>query len=148
MLVLEGFVFLIRVEIKANSVKLTRKEFLVKLWGVIFLPYLIFLVLMTRKHANVTQSNEIRIKNNLSKGISFHGEVICVKTDETVDIFLSKCTHLGCRINKSEKGILVCPCHGSTFDQKGRAMKGPAMDGLNKLEFVIDHESNEIIIQL
>lgn len=35
------------------------------------------------------------------------------------------CTHLGCIIEKSENGF-QCPCHGSSFSDKGKAISGPA----------------------
>lgn len=35
------------------------------------------------------------------------------------------CTHLGCIVGiQGER--LVCPCHGSTYDQRGRVLRGPA----------------------
>lgn len=81
-------------------------------------------------------------------GISFHGEVICIKSGEELSVYSSKCTHLGCRINKSENGKLICPCHGSTFDKQGKSLKGPAVKKLTKLNYWVENESNEIIIQL
>lgn len=35
------------------------------------------------------------------------------------------CTHLGCTVNV-EGGLLVCPCHGSTYERTGRVIQGPA----------------------
>lgn len=37
------------------------------------------------------------------------------------------CTHLGCTVEwKADKNRFVCPCHGSQFDEIGRAVQGPA----------------------
>jgi Rieske Fe-S protein len=35
------------------------------------------------------------------------------------------CTHLQCFVNV-EGGVILCPCHGSTFDREGRVLRGPA----------------------
>jgi Rieske Fe-S protein len=35
------------------------------------------------------------------------------------------CTHLGCTV-EIEGAVLVCPCHGSTYDLTGRVVRGPA----------------------
>lgn len=37
----------------------------------------------------------------------------------------SICTHLGCTLEKSERGF-NCPCHGSHFNQDGKVLSGPA----------------------
>ena len=39
------------------------------------------------------------------------------------------CTHLGCIVNPSETGF-DCPCHGSTYDDRGQVTGGPAPRGL------------------
>lgn len=37
------------------------------------------------------------------------------------------CTHLGCIVNwEPGKGLLICPCHASSFDLKGNIRGGPA----------------------
>ena len=37
------------------------------------------------------------------------------------------CPHLGCRVPWCEtSGQFECPCHGSTFNRKGEARKGPS----------------------
>jgi thiosulfate dehydrogenase [quinone] large subunit len=42
------------------------------------------------------------------------------------------CTHAGCPVGVDQaKGVLACPCHGSTFDPKtGAVITGPAKDPL------------------
>jgi cytochrome b6-f complex iron-sulfur subunit len=41
------------------------------------------------------------------------------------------CTHLGCRLNFSEKEhLLICPCHQSMFTTKGVMVAGPAKRNL------------------
>ena len=42
-----------------------------------------------------------------------------------------KCTHLGCRLNYSEKdNMLICPCHESRFSNSGKRISGPARKNL------------------
>jgi cytochrome b6-f complex iron-sulfur subunit len=36
------------------------------------------------------------------------------------------CTHLGCRVNHEEGRGFICPCHGSTYDERGEVTHGPA----------------------
>ena len=43
------------------------------------------------------------------------------------------CTHLGCTVNVTERG-LTCPCHGSEFDRQGLVLKGPASRALQRLK--------------
>lgn len=43
------------------------------------------------------------------------------------------CTHLSCNIRMSGK-VLQCPCHGSTFDLDGNAIRGPAQRPLKIYE--------------
>ena len=43
------------------------------------------------------------------------------------------CTHLGCTVNVTERG-LSCPCHGSEFDRQGLVLKGPAVRSLQRLK--------------
>jgi menaquinol-cytochrome c reductase iron-sulfur subunit len=49
-------------------------------------------------------------------------------------IFSPICPHLGCRFNYSvEAGKFLCPCHGSTYDNDGTHLSGPATRGLDPL---------------
>jgi len=36
------------------------------------------------------------------------------------------CTHLGCTVNHEEGHGFTCPCHGSTYDERGEVTRGPA----------------------
>jgi cytochrome b6-f complex iron-sulfur subunit len=42
------------------------------------------------------------------------------------------CTHLGCTVEVQPEGF-ACPCHGSRFNNKGNAIKGPATASLKAL---------------
>lgn len=56
------------------------------------------------------------------------------------------CTHLGCTIEKIENGF-QCPCHGSTFSEKGKVLSGAASEDLPW--YRLSRDSNgEIIVDL
>jgi Rieske Fe-S protein len=130
-----------------RKTSISRKEFLKKLWWIVLLPYLMMMALMNRRHKTVTAINEVRIANRIPDGISFYGDVICIKEKSDLKFYYSKCTHLGCRINKTENGKLICPCHGSEFGLDGTAMKGPANKSLQELESSFDEENSEYVIR-
>lgn len=50
------------------------------------------------------------------------------------------CTHLGCAVPWDEKAqSFVCPCHGSTFDRTGQAIKSPASRPLDYFPIRIEN---------
>ena len=82
----------------------------------------------------------------MPQGVTFFKSVIINKDGKKIDILSSKCTHLGCRINKLEDDKFICPCHGSQFNLDGNVIIGPATASLKKLSYETDPKSNEIII--
>ena len=46
------------------------------------------------------------------------------------------CTHQGCTV-AVEGRLLVCPCHGSTYDREGRVLRGPATQPLRAFEVTL-----------
>ncbi|HDR67877.1 MAG TPA: ubiquinol-cytochrome c reductase iron-sulfur subunit [Bacteroidaceae bacterium] len=44
---------------------------------------------------------------------------------EGVRALSAVCTHLGCILEKGTEGF-VCPCHGTTYDDEGKVLSGPA----------------------
>ena len=126
----------------------SRKDSLKKLWWILLIPYVMMIALMTRRHSSVTSIREFRINNTIPDGISFHGDVVCIKDKLDLKFFHSRCTHLGCRINKADGDKLVCPCHGSEFDLEGRTLKGPANKALRELDYFVDEANSEFIIKL
>jgi Rieske Fe-S protein len=94
-----------------------------------------------------SQTNEITVSRDLPDGIRFFGKVILIKQNGTYHLLSSKCTHLGCRINKIENEQLVCPCHGSRYDTKGNPLTGPAVRPLGELDFEMDEKNGNISIR-
>jgi cytochrome b6-f complex iron-sulfur subunit len=55
------------------------------------------------------------------------GRFYISRTEDGIIALWQKCPHLGCAIPWDEaEGIFHCPCHGSTFNQVGEVLGGPA----------------------
>ena len=50
---------------------------------------------------------------------------ILAATDGEYVALSPRCTHQGCTV-AVQGDVLVCPCHGSTYDRGGRVLRGPA----------------------
>ncbi|HEY6005257.1 MAG TPA: Rieske (2Fe-2S) protein [Anaeromyxobacter sp.] len=81
-------------------------------------------------------------------GVTFHGDVILVRAGATVTALSSRCPHLGCRIDRSEDGVLPCPCHGSRFDLQGKRLAGPAGTDLVRLAVTPSSEPRKVDVDL
>ena len=88
------------------------------------------------------------IPPDVAQGITFMDSIIIDKRGDEVKIYSSRCTHLGCRINKVEENELVCPCHGSRFAYNGSAIKGPASNPLQQLPFTLNRKTGEITVNV
>lgn len=95
---------------------------------------------------NLANNQVATLPFNQNKAISFYKEFIIINKEESTSVFSSKCTHLGCTINEARNGELICPCHGSTFNENGEPLNGPAIKPLKKLEFEI--KNGQITINL
>ena len=61
-----------------------------------------------------------------------------------VHAFSVTCPHQGCPVGSVEGGVIVCPCHGSTFAiDSGARVAGPATSGLTKVDVTV--QGNEIL---
>ncbi len=64
-----------------------------------------------------------------------HKPIIVTRTSETtVAAFSSICPHLGCKVALPVNGVIVCPCHHSTFDLSGKVTHGPAKTDLYQFD--------------
>lgn len=54
--------------------------------------------------------------------------VMVIRASDTAVVALSAiCTHAGCSMNfDASTNRIVCPCHGSQFDEQGNVVQGPA----------------------
>lgn len=53
---------------------------------------------------------------------------------------LTRCMHRGCQVEPAN-GHLVCPCHGSEYDNEGGILKGPTELPLIRYTVVADAEN-------
>ena len=130
-----------------TPIKITRKKFLKFAASAIVLP---FLIIWDRVVEGVLKHNsknlKIKLSSELPTGISFYDSLIINNDNSGLKIYSSKCTHLGCRINKLEDNKLTCPCHGSQYSIEGKVLKGPAVKPLERLNYKLDASKNELTV--
>ncbi|WP_193605408.1 Rieske (2Fe-2S) protein [Nocardioides dongkuii] len=52
------------------------------------------------------------------------------------------CTHQGCKVDGVEDGVIVCPCHNSTFSiEDGAPLGGPATSPLGEVALTVEGDS-------
>lgn len=51
------------------------------------------------------------------------------------------CTHKKCTVEyNAEQELIVCPCHGSTYNTEGKVLKGPAKEPLTAFEATLSDD--------
>jgi Rieske Fe-S protein len=66
--------------------------------------------------------------NGWERTATSHGGFVIRKSDNPEDLLIlnSRCTHLGCTVNWSEKDqVYLCPCHDAKFSLQGAVLDGP-----------------------
>jgi len=124
-----------------NADKISRKRFLQLLGATVAIP---FIWLWNRSSGILSQGNQtktIRIPTDFTNGVMFDEDFIITAPDNKLQVFSSRCTHLGCRIKNREGRLLVCPCHGSKFNTNGQPVEGPATKNLVSLKFKREKEN-------
>ena len=71
--------------------------------------------------------------------------IVLVRQEDSYLALSAVCTHLGCDVRPS-KHFLVCPCHGSTFDLEGKAVRGPAEQPLSPYRTEVSADGIEIFL--
>jgi len=84
----------------------------------------------------------------LAEGLTVDGPVALWKQGETLAAVSLRCPHLGCRVGPSGDGTLVCPCHGSRFDGRGRVQSGPARGDLAPLPVTRGASPETVVVDL
>ncbi len=79
----------------------------------------------------------------LADGVNIFPEIILVKK-ESIKAFSRSCSHLGCALNKLDEHNLICPCHGSAFNDEGVPFKGPAIKNLKELTIKYDNSKKNL----
>ena len=124
--------------------KISRKKFIRRIGAALLLP-LAWLINVTieRKIESEQKKNKILLSENIAEGITILDQIILIKTGSSIKVFSSRCTHLGCVINKIDNNEIVCPCHGSRFNEQGYPVNGPAAKRLEELAIQTDSKSGE-----
>lgn len=133
---------------KEQLKRISRKTFFKQIAIVLSIPYVYLALKTILWHKNSQAIKEIRLPIDLGKDILFDEHFIYIKKDNAIRFFSSKCTHLGCKISTLKEDELACGCHGSHFALNGKVLKGPAAKNLQELEYSIDNDTQEYIIQL
>lgn len=79
-------------------------------------------------------------------GVVLAGEEVVVTqpTAGALLAFSAVCTHQGCLVNEVQDGLILCPCHGSSFNLDGTVAGGPAPSPLAARQITV--ENNGIVL--
>ena len=103
---------------------------------------------MVRSDIKLKSVKRLTLPFDTNREFTFHNDIIIINKNNSPRVFSSRCTHLGCIIHQTVDDKLICPCHGSSFDQNGNPLNGPAIKPLKKLVFSIDEITQQITIDL
>ena len=70
--------------------------------------------------------------------------VFLVRQGNTFRCLSAVCTHLGCTVNRTERGF-HCPCHGSVFSHHGVVESGPAPKPLTWFLVTLSKDSRLLV---
>ncbi|RIJ49357.1 Rieske (2Fe-2S) protein [Maribellus luteus] len=101
---------------------------------------------LTLYHLKTTKQQRTTVPFTKNKEVFFADQYIIVTKNNATTVFSAHCTHLGCKIDKTEGDRLVCPCHGSEYDLQGNVIKGPAYKNLEVLPSQLSDDGQNIII--
>lgn len=74
------------------------------------------------------------------------GRFWLVHEEDGISALHSSCTHLDCLFTwDKDKGMFVCPCHGSEFARDGSLLKGPATRSLDRFPVSLVGDDNGLI---
>jgi nitrite reductase/ring-hydroxylating ferredoxin subunit len=100
------------------------------------------LAAMLRRVRSRQSPEPVPLPADLPEGWSMAGAVIVHREGAgEVRAFSSRCTHLGCRIDRVLDGEAACPCHGSRFHPDGSVAQGPATRPLERARLEPDRAS-------
>jgi cytochrome b6-f complex iron-sulfur subunit len=70
--------------------------------------------------------------------------VFLVRQGNTFRCLSAICTHLGCTVNRTDRGY-HCPCHGSVFDEQGGVKSGPAPRALEWFQVSLSKDNRLLV---
>ena len=98
------------------------------------MPFAGALVAMLRDLQAVSPPVTVAIPPDLPVGLTvLDGAIVHRGEHGSLSAYSSRCTHLGCRIDRVIGGEAVCPCHGSRYREDGTVSAGPATRPLTPL---------------
>jgi len=69
-------------------------------------------------------------------------DVFIVKNNDQIEVLSKKCPHLGCTLQMNRnKSAIVCPCHGSRFNLRGKFVSGPAKQNMKRYSYKMDSDN-------
>jgi Rieske Fe-S protein len=106
------------------------------------IPFVGGLIAMLRREQVASVPAMVLIPPDVSVGLSVLDAVIVHRAEAgSIHVFSSRCTHLGCRIDRIAGDEAVCPCHGSRYRADGSVSAGPATRPLRPLRIEPDPAS-------
>ena len=104
----------------------------------------------TNGYATVANLTDLRLDSAIEalgpdkKPIAITGNI---QKPESIVAVNPTCTHKGCVVkwNASDKQF-VCPCHGASFDNRGKVTKGPASKPLPT--YAVKVENGKILVKV
>ena len=127
--------------------KVGRRNFIRLVWLAIIAMVAFAWNKLTLNHLEMDAQKKRILPFNKNKTVAFAGSYIIINQHDTTKVLSSHCTHLGCTINQTENGRLVCPCHGSEYDLNGTVLKGPAYKNLETIPSKIIADGTKIEIE-
>jgi len=73
-------------------------------------------------------------------------DLTVINVSGTYRAFTSICTHEGCTVNGYSGGRMICPCHGSEFNQNGQVVNGPAPSSLREYAVTMNTTAQTLTI--
>jgi Rieske Fe-S protein len=132
-----------------EHINLTRRKMIRALGGLALISLTGIWVYMVRREQFRAEGRISQRKiSDIPQGISYYEDYWINRDTEGFKVFSTRCTHLGCKVRQSSIGQLICPCHGSSFDEKnGVVIKGPAVKPLEMLNFIVEEDHLKIFIK-
>jgi Rieske Fe-S protein len=125
---------------------MNRRSFFKILSWVFLIPISILSYLGIKKDRRTNNTKEIFVPQEIANKYEFYENIIISKSEDQIQFYSNKCTHLGCLIKQSEDGKYLCSCHGSQFDKSGIPLQGPATKPLKKLNYSFIPEKNGYLV--
>lgn len=73
-------------------------------------------------------------------------ELVVIKVATGYKAFTSVCTHEQCTVSGYANQRLICPCHGSEFNQNGQPVAGPAPSSLKEFPVALNATAQTLTV--